>query len=282
MQDKICLVTGATAGIGEVTALELARKGAHLVFVGRNPQKCQQTLDRIQQATTNPNVEFLVADLSSMQQVRLLAAQFKDRYPRLDVLVNNAGGFFLHRTLSVDGLEMTFALNHLSYFLLTLSLLDLLKASAPSRIVNVASGSHFRKHLNFDDLQTSRHFYNGYRIYGESKLANLLFTYELSRRLVSAGVTANALHPGLVSTNIWNHLDGWMKPLVQPVLRRIALTPEQGAQTVIYLASSPQVQSVTGKYFVDCQPVPSSPASYDKDAARYLWDQSLEYVKRFM
>jgi len=284
MSGKVCMITGATSGIGEVTAREIARLGATVVVVGRNPEKCQSTVSRIQQETGNPAVNYLVADLSAMAQIRSLVQQFKEQYNRLDVLVNNAGGFFMTRQTSPDGYEMTFALNHLNYFLLTNLLLDILKSSAPARIVNVASESHRHQRINIDDLQFKR-FYNPVQAYGRSKLANVLFTYELARRLqdctggITPPVLANAVDPGTVATNIWNNPIPWLKFLIDPVMRRVAISPEEGAQTSIYLATSPEVEGVTGEYFVRSNPRRSDPASYDEAIAKRLWDVSLEMVK---
>jgi len=277
MLGKTCLITGATSGIGEVTAREIARMGATVIIVGRSLQKCQSTVASIQQDTGNPAVSFIQTDLSAISQIHSLVKKFKEQHIRLDILVNNAGGFFMARTLTTDGYEMTFALNHLSYFMLTLLLLDLLKSSAPARIVNVASDSHMNEHLNFDDLQFNR-MYNPVHAYGRSKLANVLFTYELARRLTDSGVTANALHPGAVATNIWNRPMPWLKFLMEPLMRRVAITPQEGAKTSIYLATSPEVEGVTGKYFVKCKPRQSNPASYDVTAAKRLWEISLKMV----
>src|SRR5258707_9803495 len=197
MQGKICLITGATNGIGKETALGLARLGATVIVVGRSRDLGAATVAEIKQKSGNSNVESMTADLSSMAEVRRLAKEFKAKYNALHVLVNNAGAIFLSRQLSPDGYEMTFALNHLSYFLLTNLLLDLIKASAPARIVNVSSDSHERAHINFDDLQSTKG-YTGIGAYGQSKLANIMFTYELARRLSETGVTVNAVHPGFV------------------------------------------------------------------------------------
>ena len=194
MQNKICLITGATSGIGQAAALALAKMGLTVIVVGRSEGRCQNTVAHIQRETGNFHVDYLLADLSVQAQVRQLAADFKARYKRLDVLVNDAGAIFLRRQLSADGIEMNFALNHLAYFLLTNLLLDTLKASAPARVVNVASNSHRNSHLDFENLQLKRG-YNPMRAYGRSKLANLYFTYELARRLDSTGVTVNAMHP---------------------------------------------------------------------------------------
>jgi NAD(P)-dependent dehydrogenase (short-subunit alcohol dehydrogenase family) len=278
MDEKLCMVTGATAGIGYYTALEIARMGAKVIMVGRDQEKCVATMKRIQEATGNQTVEYLLADLSSQAQIRALAATFYKQYDHLDVLVNNAGGFFLRRKLSVDGFEMTFALNHLNYFLITNLLLDALKASQSARVVNVASDSHRGQHLDFNDLQL-RKGYNPMRAYGRSKLANVLFTYELSRRLTGTHVTANALHPGMVATDIWRKVNRWLTPLIDLVIRRVALPPEEGALTSIYLASATELDGTTGKYFTLKQPVQSDPATYDANAAQRLWDLSLEMVQ---
>jgi retinol dehydrogenase-12 len=274
LQGKICLITGATSGIGKVTARELARKGASLVIVSRNPLRCENTIASIQDETGNSNIEYMVADLSSQDQIRQLARGFMDRYDRLDVLINNAGAIFLSRKESVDGIEMTWALNHLNYFLLTNLLLDILKASAPARIVNVASTAHRGAKINFDDLQGKRHFY-GMRAYSQSKLANVLFTYELARRLEGTQVTANALHPGFVASNFAKNNGGLVR-LGMGIAKFFAISPEKGAETSIYLASSPDVEGVSGRYFVNKQAARSDPASYNEETARKLWQVSEE------
>jgi retinol dehydrogenase 12 len=272
MHGKVCLVTGATSGIGLVTAQALARQGATVIVVGRNPERGVATVNRIKQETGNPAVEWMVADLSAQAQVRHLARAFQERFTRLDVLVNNAGALFARRSLSVDGIEMTFALNHLAYFLLTNLLHVTLKASAPARIVNVASAAHGGARINFADVQGQQR-YSGWRAYGQSKLANLLFTYELARRLEGTGVTANALHPGFVATNFGRNNRGLVALIVR-ASQLAAISPEQGAQTIIYLATAPEVEGISGKYFVKQRVVPSSEASYDRDAAQRLWQLS--------
>jgi NAD(P)-dependent dehydrogenase (short-subunit alcohol dehydrogenase family) len=277
MDGKVCLVTGATNGIGLVTARELAKMGAAVVIVGRNPAKTDSTVHEIKSQTGSSAVDSIVADLSSMAEVRRAAEEFKTRYKRLDVLVNNAGAIFTNRRESVDGYEMTFALNHLSYFLLTNLLLDTLKTSAPSRVVNVSSDAHRNAKMVFDDLHTRQSYEVGLKAYARSKFANILFTYELARRLAGTGVTANVLHPGAVATG-FGHSNGGIVSLAFRLFDRFSITPEKGAETILYLASSPEVEGVTGKFFYKCKPVDSSPASYDEGEARRLWEVSEQMV----
>jgi NAD(P)-dependent dehydrogenase (short-subunit alcohol dehydrogenase family) len=265
-----------------VTARVLAERGAEVVVASRNSKKCSDTAGRIRQQTGNEKVSYLVADLSSQSQIRDLVKRFQQRYDRLNILVNNAGGIFLTRRESPDGIEMTWALNHLNYFLLTNLLLDMLmeggEPGKASRVVNVASASHRGARMDFDDLEKKRG-YGGMQAYGQSKLGNILFTYELARRLEQGGyserVTANCLHPGFVATNLAGD-NGPLVRLFLPLLRFFGRTPEEGAQTSIYLATSPEVESVTGKYFVDCKPVRSDPVSYDQAIAERLWEVSAE------
>lgn len=271
------MVTGANAGIGKITALELAKQGAQVVIVARSQARGAEAQAEIIAASGNGDVHLLQADLSSQAEIRKLAAQFKRDFTRLDVLVNNAGAFFNRRQLSVDGLEMTFALNHLGYFLLTHLLLDALQASAPARIINVSSDAHRGAKIDFDDLQAARG-YAGFRVYGISKLANVLFTYELARRLGGTAVTANALHPGFVATNFGRNNGFVVDKLFGLLGRFFAKSPEEGAETSIYLAASPEVAGVSGQYFVNKKAVKSSLASYDADAARRLWEISEELV----
>ncbi len=273
LQGKTCLVTGATSGIGRATAAGLARQGALVVIAGRDRARTQDTVDSIRKETGNQQVESLLADFSSLAEVRRLAADFRARHRRLDVLVNNAGAVFMDFGTTVDGFERTWAVNHLASFLLTLELLDLLKSSAPARIVNVASAMHAGRTLDLDNPQEAQTY--GIRAYGRSKLANVLFTYALARRLPGTNVTANCLHPGVISTNLMK-LEGrrvtkLLMKLVQPFLS----SPETGAETSLYVASSPEVEGVSGKYFVKCKAVPSSPVSYDEALQERLWALSL-------
>ncbi|MDK1081186.1 MAG: SDR family oxidoreductase [Anaerolineae bacterium] len=272
MKNKICLITGGTSGIGQAAALALANKGATVILVGRSEQRCQATIAYIISETGNPNVDYLLADLSVQAGVRGLAADFKSHYERLDVLVNNAGAIFFRRQVSADGIEMTFALNHLAYFMLTNLLLENLKAATHARIVNVSSSSHWGQQLDFENLELNRG-YRAMKAYGRSKLANLYFTYELARRLAGTSVTVNAMHPGLVRTNIGGN-NGWIVRLLLPFIHLRSLTPAQGASTAIYLASSPDVETVSGKFFVRERDVPSDQVSYDESVAARLWQVS--------
>ena len=273
MAGKVCLVTGGTAGIGLVTAEGLARRGATVVLVGRNRPKAEAVADRIRRESGNPAVEALVADLSAQAEVRRLAAEFLAKYGRLDVLVNNAGAMFAERKESVDGIEMTFALNHLAYFLLTDLLLDRLKASAPARVVNVSSMAHQGTKLDPDAVLARRGLAGGFGAYGQSKLANLLFTYELARRLAGTGVTVNALHPGFVATD-FTAGNGWLGWIFRRMATLFAIAPEAGARTTLYLATAPEVAGVTGRYFIKEKEATSSPASRDEATARRLWEIS--------
>ena len=273
MEGKTCLITGGSDGIGFVAALELARMGAQVVIVGRNAVKTKDAVDRIIKETGNHSVRYLLADLSSQGDVRRLAEQVKEQLPRLDVLLNNAGAIFLSNRRSVDGIEMTFALNHLGYFLLTTLLLDLLKDSAPARIVNVSSSSHGSPgKFRLEELPKPGSN-GGYRAYGRSKLCNILFTYELARRLEGSDVAVNTLHPGLVRTNIARN-NGVLGRVVNFFIGARGVAAIKGAETLIYLASSPEVSGTTGKYFVNCRSLPSSSLSYDTELAYGLWELS--------
>jgi NAD(P)-dependent dehydrogenase (short-subunit alcohol dehydrogenase family) len=265
MKDKIILITGSTDGIGKETALQLAELGATVVVHGRNAERCQTTRDEIRQATSNPNVDYVVADLSSQRQVRQMAAEISARYDRLHVLINNAGVILLKRQLTEDGLETTLAVNHLAPFLLTHLLLDLLKKSAPARIVNVNSTVHYNAQIKFDNLQGERN-YAGATAYQVSKLGNVLFTFELADRLKDTGVTANCLHPGVVVTKLLETGWGWSN----------GLTPVQGAALSVYLATSPEMEQVTGKYFEGTSAGGASPKARDVKLRRQFWEVSAQ------
>jgi NAD(P)-dependent dehydrogenase (short-subunit alcohol dehydrogenase family) len=279
MQGKVCMVTGATSGIGKATALSLAQMGATVVMVGRDRAKGEAVLREIKTKSGNEAVGLLLADLSSQESIRQLIESFRQRYTQLHVLINNAGVYMLTRRETVDGLEMTFAVNQLAPFLLTNLLLEVLKASAPARIVNVSSGSHEVGYINMDDLQSEKR-YSFMRPYGQSKLALVLFTYELARRLEGTGVTVNCLHPGFVATNIGQSGVGSVgRAVVKFIFSSLGISPEEGAKTSIYLASSPDVEGVTGKYFVKSIPKRSAPITYDESLQRQLWEESARLVK---
>ena len=272
MRGKTCLITGCTSGIGEVTARELARLGASVVITARTQEKLSRSIEILRSQSGNERVSGLVADLSAQDQVRSLAAQFMSQNDRLDVLVNNVGAIYFRRYLSVDGIEMNYAANHLAYFLLTNLLLEMIISSSPSRIINVSSSSHQGQVIDFDDLECQNN-YQFMRAYGKSKLANILFTYELARRLEGRGVTANALHPGLVGTNIAGN-NGWLLRFFLPLWRIWAMDPDRGAETSIYLATSPEVEGVSGKYFYQKESIPSSEYTHDQQVAERLWEVS--------
>ena len=273
MNGKICLVTGATNGIGKATAQALAQMGATVVIVGRNPAKCTAVVSEIKHISGNDAVEALVADLSIMAEVQQVAEQFKAKYQKLHVLINNAGAAFGKRQVTSEGFEKTFALNYLNGFLLTSLLLETLKASAPARIVNVSSDAHKGAHLDFDDLQSAKGNFV-LNAYGRSKLANVVFSYELARRLSGSGVTANVLHPGLVRTGFASNMGTVPSAAINFIMRFVGVTPVQGAQTSVYLATSPDVEAVTGKYWEKSKAVPSGRAAYDEATWTRLWEVS--------
>jgi len=278
MKNKICVVTGATSGIGKETALGLAEKGAHVVIVGRNEKKCIRTVSTIKKISGNSSVEFICSDLSSLMSVRDVAKQLINRGSCLDVLVNNVGGYFIRRQETLDGYEMNFALNYLSPFLLTLLLIDMLKASTQGRVINVSSQAHNRGKIHFDDLQLTHNFM-GLEAYAQSKLAIILFTYELSRRLQDTNITVNALHPGLVDTNFGKNnglIRFYIRRLVKLAERRV--TSKEGAQTSIFLASSEALNQCSGGYYINKELTTSSPASNDLSAASNLWYLTKELV----
>jgi retinol dehydrogenase 14 len=273
MAGKSVLVTGGTGGIGEATAVGLAALGARVGITGRDQARAVAAAAGIRAATGSPAVDAFAADMSVQAEVRRLAARVLDTYPRLDVLVNNVGGFWAHRHITADGVEHTFALNHLAPFLLTNLLLDRLIASAPARIVTVSSGAHAGGRIDFGDLQGERN-YSGQRAYSQSKLANVMFTYELARRLEGTGVTATVLHPGVIRTSFGAEDQAAHMAVMIRVARLFMKTPAQGAVTPIYLATSPEVEGVTGRYYANRKPSTSSKASYDTAAAARLWQAS--------
>lgn len=277
LRGKTAVITGASNGLGKAAAFALARMGAALVLICRNRALAESTVAQIARETSNQQVDYLIADLSSQAEIRAVAAELLAGGRPLHILLNNAGALFPERTLSVDGIEMTFALNHLGYFLLTHLLLDRLRQSGAARIVNVASRAHqgARRGLPFDDLQGERH-YSAFAAYGQSKLANILFTRELARRLQGTGITANALHPGFVATRFAhaNPLYTFFMTLARPLQRSI----DKGSRTLIYLCAAPEVEGVSGEYFSDCRVVSPSRQAQDDGAARRLWELSAAMV----
>jgi NAD(P)-dependent dehydrogenase (short-subunit alcohol dehydrogenase family) len=278
MKDRICVITGATDGIGKAAACGLALQGAKLLLHGRDPEKGLRAVAEVKARSGNPAVEFLQADFSSLAQVRHLAGMLAERAPRIDVLINNAGGIFGKRALSQDGYEMTLAVNHLAPFLLTHLLVEQLKSGGPARIVTTASNAHRRARIPFDDLQSTRG-YSPMGVYGMSKLANILFTRALAKRLQGTSVTATAVHPGFCRTGFGRDLQA--SPLVKGIFRVASLfarSAEKGAETVVYLASSPEVQGASGGDYFDCKPIAPSAAAQDEAAAERLWQVSEQLV----
>jgi NAD(P)-dependent dehydrogenase (short-subunit alcohol dehydrogenase family) len=273
MTGKTVLVTGATNGIGFITALELAKMDAVVLMVARDEKKGRAKLEEIRQTVPNAKLELLLADLSSMASIRQLATNITAKYSSLDVLVNNAGAFYSDRRVSKDGLEMTFALNHIGYFLLTNLLMNILKRGKNARIVSVSSGAHLSAKINFDDLQFEQKF-SGWAAYCTSKLMNVLFTKELSRRLAGTGVTANCLHPGFVNTGFAGDSSDFFGRMLNFVKNFAAITPEKGAETMIYLSSSQDVTGVTGEYFEKKKIAKVDPKALDSSIAKRLWDVS--------
>ena len=274
MGGKTVLITGGTSGIGKASAVALAAMGANVVIVGRNPERGEAALQDIKAQSHSESVELMLADLSVQSEVRRLAEEFLGRHDRLDVLANNAGLVHSRRTETDDGMETTLAINHLAPFLLTDLLLDRLKQSAPSRVITISSEAERMGKMNFEDIQ-SRQKYRGFPVYGMTKLANIMFTYELAERLKGTFVTANCLHPGPVSTNFGKNNGGPMAlffRLGKPFMR----SPEQGADTLIWLASSADVDGVSGKYFSDRKEIEAKDIAYDPSARRRLWEISEE------
>jgi NAD(P)-dependent dehydrogenase (short-subunit alcohol dehydrogenase family) len=271
MQGKTVAITGATSGIGEVAAIRLAEMGAHIVFTARDPARAEATMAKLRAANPAADHAAILADLSRLSEMKRVGADLA-ALPRIDVLINNAGALFNRRRETADGLEMTFALNHMAYFVVTNLVLPRLSSGA--RIVSVASGAHRSARLDLDDLQ-ARKGYRGFSVYANSKLCNILFTRELARRLNNGkGVTANCLHPGFVATRFGDQSGGalrWLLQLVKPVA---AIAPQEGARTIIHLATSPEVEGISGEYFYQCRIASPTPAARDDDAARRLWEIS--------
>src|SRR5438132_5755025 len=277
MKDKVVMVTGANSGIGKAASLALAKMSATVVMVARNAEKGESAGSEIIRESQNNSVDLLIADLSSLDSVRQLAAKFQKKYSKLHVLINNAGLFNQRRHVTTDGYENTFATNYLAPFLLTNLQLDLLKASSPSRIVNVSSVGHYNGHINFDDLNLEKE-YGGWKAYGQSKLALVLFTHELAKKLQGTGVTVNSVHPGTVATNIWSRPLGPVG-FIMALPKLFMTTPKQGAETLDYLASSPDAKDLNGEYLEKLKTKKSSDESYNEDIAQRLWDVSTKLTR---
>ena len=275
---KTILITGATSGIGLHAAIDLARRGHRVVMVGRDPARTDEALAQVVTASGSSQVTTLLCDFSSQAAIRRLAEDFRARETRLDILINNAGQVNKRRLETVDGIEMTFAVNHLGYFLLTNLLLDLVLRSAPARIISVASIGHRQGTLDFDDLGFARGGYRIMRAYGRSKLANVLFAAELARRLAGTGVTSNSLHPGGVNTNIWSGAPLWAKPIITLLFKPFFITPEKGASYVVALATRPDLENVTGLYFEEDKVSTPAQLAQDPALARRLWEESAKLV----
>ncbi len=276
---RIALVTGGTSGIGKETVRGLARAGLAVVLVGRDQRKCAEVVQELRADTGQTDITALTADLSRLEDIRRVADEFRATYPRLDVLVNNVGAIFDTRRTTPDGLEQTFALNHISYFLLTNLLLDRLLASAPARVVNVSSAAHrFVPGVDFDDLQFERKPYAPMTAYGQSKLMNILFSQELARRLEGTGVTSNSLHPGGVASNFADNTTGWFRLTAKVLKWAVGISPARGAETSVYLATSDEVAGVSGRYFERCRTATTSAAALDPTAQARLWQVSEQVV----
>ena len=280
MKDKVCVITGGTDGIGKAAAYGLAIQGARLLLHGRDPVKGARAVAELKARSGNPAIEFLQADFGSLAEVRRLAAAVLERAPRIDVLVNNAGAIYVKRASSKDGYEATLAVNHLAPFLLTHLLLDALKSGTSARIVTTASNAHRNAKIAFDDLQMTRK-YSPVGAYAVSKLANILFTRALAKRLQDSAVTATCLHPGVVRTNIGANNEGDVSPLIKRIfwlVSRFARTPEKGAETLVYLAASPEIEGTSGGYFFNCKPLAPAAVGQDDNVAERLWQVSEQLV----
>ncbi len=278
LKGKICIVTGSNSGIGKVTALEIAKMGATVIMVSRDRNKGEKALEEVRNLSGNKDVELMLCDFASQKSIRKFAEEFKSKYQKLHILVNNAGLILTEKTITEDGIESTFAINHIGYFLLTELLLDVIRESTPARIVNVSSDAHKTGHIDFDDINFERKKYSSTGAYCNSKLANILFTRELAKRLKGTKITVNCLHPGVISSNFGNNMSGIFGFLIK-IAKPFFTTVEKGAETQIYLATSPQVEDVTGEYFSKKKVAYSTSEANNEQIAKRLWDISNEMVK---
>jgi len=272
MRGKVVVITGATSGIGAVAAEQLAGMGARIVLVARDQTRAESELARLREKAPGVQPAVYFGDLSRLEEMKRVGREIAAAESRIDVLINNAGALFSHRTLTADGLELTFATNHMSYFVLTEMLRQRLLASAPARVINTSSDAHRRNKLDFDDLQSAKG-YSGFKIYGRSKLCNILYTRELARSLAGTGVNANSLHPGFVATRFGDQSGGSFSVMVR-LAKNFAISPEKGAETIVYLASSDDVANISGEYFYKCRPATPTKEAQDDEAARRLWHES--------
>jgi len=277
IKGKVCIVTGANSGIGKETALALAGMGATVIMVVRSIERGEKAKKEILSQTTTASIDLMTCDMSSMESIRNFAAEFKQKYTRLDVLINNAGAVFNKREVTAEGFERTLAVNYLGPFLLTNELLPLLKASAPSRIINVSSGLHKSGKIDLNDLQSARN-YKGMGVYSNAKLMVIMFTYELARRLEGTGVTVNLLEPGFVATNLGKNSGSLRSNIMFKLVRPMQTNAKKGAETSIYLASSEEIKDTTGKCFAKKQETTTAPTSYDKQLQKALWDKTNELL----
>jgi len=277
MKDKVCIVTGSNSGIGKETALALAKMGAWVIMVVRNPERGEKARFEILSQSGSNTVDLMVCDVSSMGSIRHFAESFRQKYDRLDVLINNAGAVFNKQEITVEGFERTLAVDYLGPFFLTHQLMDLLKSSAPSRVINVTSGLHRSGKISFDDLQSEKSF-NGMKVYANAKLMVLMFTYELARRLEGTGVTVNALEPGFVATNLGRSSGSLRSAILFKMVRPMQINAKKGAETSVYLASSDEVKGVTGKCFAKMHETTTAPISHDQQLQKQLWDKTVELI----
>tara|TARA_B100000941_G_C28403832_1_gene499599 strand:- start:38 stop:886 length:849 start_codon:yes stop_codon:yes gene_type:complete len=282
MNGRTCLITGATDGIGKEAAIELAKKGCNLILIGRNKEKGEKVVEQIRKiADSYVDIDYFTADLMLMKEVSRVADEVSRKYPKIDILLNNVGAYFAFRGVTEEGFERTFALNHLGYFLMTKKLLPLIEKSNYKRIVNVSSSAHYGIDFEFDNLNGEKK-YSGFDIYKKSKLANVMFTYELAKRVKDKGITANCLHPGFVSTNFGKNNNFLWRNVIRVAMWLTAINVKDGAKTSIHLACSDEVKDITGRFFANCQVKKGSSKAKNDEHNRKLWDISEDYVKKFV
>lgn len=282
MNGRTCLITGATDGIGKEAAVELAKKGCNLILIGRSKEKGEKVVEQIRKVTeSHVDIDYFTADLMLMKEVSRVADEVSRKYPKIDILLNNVGAYFAFRGVTEEGFERTFALNHLGYFLMTKKLLPLIEKSNYKRIVNVSSSAHYGIDFEFDNLNGEKK-YSGFDIYKKSKLANVMFTYELAKRVKDKGITANCLHPGFVSTNFGKNNNFLWRNVIRVAMWLTAINVKDGAKTSIHLACSDEVKDITGRFFANCQVKKGSSKAKNDEHNRKLWDISEDYVKKFV